>query len=557
MQQSCRQCQAGFEITDDDLAFLDKVSPVFNGKKEAIPAPTLCPECRLQRRLAFRNQIHVFSRTSSLSGKQIFSSWPEDVGFPVISNEEWWGDAWNGLSAGQTFDFGKSFHEQFHELRSQVPHIARSVSNLENSDYCVNAGELKNCYMVFNTTGGEDGMYCEMMNSSVNTLDCTMIVSSQLCCDCTLCENCYNLQSSQQCEHCSDSHFLLNCRSCKHCFGCVNLRHAEYCVFNEQKTKAEYDAFLRGLPASSHAWREDMRRKTQVFFQQHPRPNVILRQVEQCAGNIVLHSRNVQGSFFCSNDEDLTYCFGVHGSKDCRDYSVWGNKAELVYEAVSCGINAQRLLCCYEVHTNTSNMLYCQGCVGCRDCFGCVGLKKQHHCVFNKQYTKEEYEALVPTIIAHMRFRGEWGEFFPMTEAFGPYNYSLAQRYFPLTKSEAATQKLHWYDQQIPEAKQAVEVSSLPDGLPAQDDPIIVRSALSGRPFKITSEEIRRYRQFNVPLPRMTYDERMEERIRKLGGIHLYQRACAKTGQSILTTYPPDSPYIIWDRDVYEKEFGS
>jgi len=49
----------------------------------------------------------------------------------------------------------------------------------------------------------------------------------------------------------------------------------------------------------------------------------------------------------------------------------------------------------------------------------------------------------------------------------------------------------------------------------------------------------------------------MDERAKKLGGVKLYERTCAKTGKPILTTYPPESPYILWDRDVYEKEFGS
>jgi hypothetical protein len=45
-RQLVKQCQISFDITPDDLAFYDKVSPVFNGKKELIPPPTLCPECR-------------------------------------------------------------------------------------------------------------------------------------------------------------------------------------------------------------------------------------------------------------------------------------------------------------------------------------------------------------------------------------------------------------------------------------------------------------------------------------------------------------------------------
>ncbi|MBI4253199.1 hypothetical protein HY623_03435 [Candidatus Uhrbacteria bacterium] len=39
--------------------------------------------------------------------------------------------------------------------------------------------------------------------------------------------------------------------------------------------------------------------------------------------------------------------------------------------------------------TNVSFSLNLQNCM---DCFGCVNLKNKQHCIFNEQYTKEEYE---------------------------------------------------------------------------------------------------------------------------------------------------------------------
>lgn len=156
-----------------------------------------------------------------------------------------------------------------------------------------------------------------------------------------------------------------------------------------------------------------------------------------------------------------------------------------------------------------------------------------------------------------MRTAGEWGEYFPLKSAPMPYNISIAQRHFPLTQEQAEAQGLWWYEHVIPEAAQAIDADRLPDGLPSTDDPIIVKSDASGKPFKITSEEIKRYRRFNVPLPRTTYDKRMETRFARLGGIRLYDRTCMKTGKPIKTTIPPDSPWIVWDREVWEQEFGS
>ena len=62
MHKKCKQCSGGFEITDSDQDFYDQVSPTFNGKKYKIPSQTLCPDCRQQIRLCFRNEKTLYKR---------------------------------------------------------------------------------------------------------------------------------------------------------------------------------------------------------------------------------------------------------------------------------------------------------------------------------------------------------------------------------------------------------------------------------------------------------------------------------------------------------------
>jgi hypothetical protein len=69
-----------------------------------------------------------------------------------------------------------------------------------------------------------------------------------------------------------------------------------------------------------------------------------------------------------------------------------------------------------------------------------VGLRDKKYCILNKQYTKEEYEILVPIIIKKMKADGERGEFFPSSLSPFGYNETQAQEYFPLTKDEAVQQ---------------------------------------------------------------------------------------------------------------------
>jgi hypothetical protein len=79
----------------------------------------------------------------------------------------------------------------------------------------------------------------------------------------------------------------------------------------------------------------------------------------------------------------------------------------------------------------TQNVWYSMNCYDSSYLFGCDGLRNKQYCIFNKQYTQEEYEKIVPQIIAHMQTTGEWGEFFsPSISPFG-YNETIAQDYFP------------------------------------------------------------------------------------------------------------------------------
>lgn len=281
------------------------------------------------------------------------------------------------------------------------------------------------------------------------------------------------------------------------------------------------------------------------------------RLTEDVSGDFLFESKNVHDSFFIRDGRDLRHCFILSGEvRDCRDLSLFGIHVELAYESAVCGLDAVNIRFCYSCWGGADDLLYCWLC-GSNHCFGCVGLRKKQYCILNKQYTKEEYEELVPRIIEHMSRRGEWGEFFPSHMSVISYNHSLAQRYFPLSKEKVQERGRTWYEKEDVDARGAVAAESLPDGLPAHDEAIVSRSTLSGRPFKITTQEIKRYRQLRVPLPRLAYDERIGERAGILGGIRLYERKCVKTGKPILTTYSPDSPYTIWHRDEYEKMFSS
>ena len=132
------------------------------------------------------------------------------------------------------------------------------------------------------------------------------------------------------------------------------------------------------------------------------------------------------------------------------DYDIYGEQSELIYEAIMTGSNIYKSAFCFANWSGSSDIYYSVFTEGCTCCFGCVSLRHKSYCILNKQYTKEEYETIVPRIIAHMRETDEWGEFFPASISPFGYNETVAQEHFPLTRTEALAKGFNWSDYEAP-----------------------------------------------------------------------------------------------------------
>lgn len=123
MLQTCRISHKPFLISDADLLFYDRISPVINGKKYAVPVPTLCPEERLRRRWAFRNEHTLYNNKCSKTGKPIVAMFPPTLPITIYEQSLWWDKSWNGTEYGREFEWGRSFFEQFATLLRGRYHI--------------------------------------------------------------------------------------------------------------------------------------------------------------------------------------------------------------------------------------------------------------------------------------------------------------------------------------------------------------------------------------------------------------------------------------------------
>lgn len=533
----CLQCGVDYEVTDEDVAFYDKISPIIEGKKYPIPLPKMCPSCRQQRRLSFRNERKLYNRKSDMSGKSIISIYSPDKPYKVYDQDEWWSDKWDPMIYGRDFDFSRSFAEQFRELYVDVPRVSLHTINNENSYYTCYTLNLKNCYLLFGAGNDEDCMYGKYVSYSKNCVDCLCLYSSEFCYQGVASDACYGCKFFTNCRNCSDCTMIEDCSGCKNCIACFGLRQKEYCFMNKQLTKQEFEKIASEYEYLTYDKIVDLRSKLEDLKIKLPHIQSHIYASENCSGDAVFNSKNCHFAYDVKDSED---CKFIHNSPKCVE----------TYDAVYCAPDGLQF--CYNVCSSVGtslistyfvwycdNVFYSMDCLNSKNLFGCVGLRNKEYCVFNKQYTKEEYEKLVGEIISHMMKEDTWGEFFPYELTPCCYNESVVQEYFPLSKSEILRLGASWReldDDKVQGKDFFVPAEDIRD----IDDDIcekILKCEVTGRQYKIIPAELRFYRKMKLPIPRRHSDQRHYDRLKLHGYYKLHDGKCDKCGSVIATVY--------------------
>ncbi|MEK7137270.1 MAG: hypothetical protein AAB853_03220 [Patescibacteria group bacterium] len=542
MTTTCAECSASFESTDADHDLLERVAPVFAGKKESIPLPTLCPECRWQRRLAWRNERTLYKRKCDLTGREMFSMHPIDAPFPVYYISDWLTDRWDATSYGRVFDFSRPFFEQFKKLCDSVPHFSLFVDPAmdQNSEYTNCSSEARNCYLITQAEKNEDCYYSRGINNCKDCCDSLRINHCELCFECINVSHSHRCLYCQDCDNCSDCFFCTDVRGCRHCFGCHGLVQKEYHIFNQPVSREEWTEKVRNLKLND-AVIAHMREQSEETRLKIPQRALHVVQCENSIGDHIQQCKNSRFAFDSKDLEECAYCYELlNGARFCMDFSMWGLRCELLYECNGCGYDVYRTLFSNHCWQGITDVLYCDSCFpSVKNCFGCFGLKRSQYCILNKQHTKEEYEALVPKIIAHMRETGEWGEFFPIGCSPFAYNEALSNEFFPRSREEVRSKGWRWREE---------------DGSKVQGGNSDVQVCIvTGKPYKIIPQERRFYERLGLPLPQKSPAQRHRERLARKNPRRLWDRFCAKCEKSIRTSYAPERSEIVYCEECYLK----
>ncbi len=561
MDKTCKSCNKGFFVEDEDLEFYKKVSPVINGKRFDLPPPTLCSDCRQQRRLAFCNEFYLYPSQCGMCKKSTLSQYPPHLNKLVYCRECWHSDKWDATSYGRDIDFSRSIFEQIYELQMTVPALALcSQGTCINSDYIHYAGTCKNCYLIMHADFCEDCYYGYGFKNNLFCVDGFYNLHSELCYECIDCHKCYGLKYCQDCINCHSSVFLRDCIGCKNCFLCTGLREKEYCFENKQLSRADYEAKIKEIDLGSYVVCQEYMKKRKEIEKNHCFKEFQGHNLQNCLGDHLVNCKDAKSCFDCEDVENAKYCFQiVLGGKNIHDIYQFGTNLQESYECTICGENGYHFLFCDNAQMSSSDLSYCWYMEACKNCFGCVNMMRNEYCILNKQYTKEEYEKLVPKIIEHMREIGEWGEFFPMKISLFGYNKTSAQMYYPLSKEEALEKGLKWddYEPPIPDIEKTVLAKDIPDNINEIPDAVLnfaIKCEVTGKLFKITSQELKFYRKNRIPLPRRCFIQRHMDRFSQRNPRKFFERKCDKCGLEILSTYSPERPEKVCCEKCYLKE---
>lgn len=557
--KKCKISGKGFFVTDKDWEYYDKKSPIFWGQKYSLPSPTLSPEERKRRRLAWRNERKLYHRKCDKTGNSLISIYSPEKPYTVYDQKVWWGDDWNPSDYGMSFDFEKPFFTQLGQLHRTVPQINVITSQNENCEFTNLTANCRNCYLIYESSNNEFCEYGCWLQKSDHCIDCSYIHECEYCYEVSDCYNCHSLLWSQNCDNCRESSYLSNCISCANCFGCVNLTNKKYHIFNREVTPGQYEAFLQKFFSSNIEEQANYLRERVKLIESLPKKYGHILQSENCIGDYMRNGKNCIECFHVHDAENCKY--GEHvwrNSRNNMDVSTVGRNSEWCYECINNGIDASNNSFCVQNWT-CSNHLYCISCFNSHDNFGCISLKKHDHCILNKSYSVAEYEWLAWKIIDHMRTTWEWGEFFPHELSPFGYDETVANEYYPLTEKEVKSHDWHWKWDEETSSYHGTFVVPLPTreydetivGYETAQKNIdtligwILQCAVTGKPFKIIKQELVFYIENKLPLPAKHPDIRHKERNALRNKQVLYERKCDKCDTAIISTYEPSTKNVV------------
>ncbi|MFA6585885.1 MAG: hypothetical protein WCS86_01865 [Candidatus Paceibacterota bacterium] len=157
----------------------------------------------------------------------------------------------------------------------------------------------------------------------------------------------------------------------------------------------EFDPFSFGIKYKEG---DDPMRVLSSIRKKFPMPSFLNRDPSSVNSDYSNGGRNLKNGYYvmaCYDVEDAWYSNMLMKSRNIMDSKVVTD-SEFVYEALFSDHLYKSSFIYFSNSCADSMLLF--DCRNCMNCFGCVNLRNAKYCVFNEQYSKDEYENFLNTV---------------------------------------------------------------------------------------------------------------------------------------------------------------
>lgn len=527
-------------------------------KKFHVPPPTWAPMNRLKVIAGFATGYGWWWQKHPKTGERVLTYVHPATGIKVLPDPEFYEQ--DNTDKGRVYTNDRSFFDQMRELQLEVPFTAwRSLTVPENSISLLSQGDTNSYFVTGCSSKNTVYSYCaEMTENSAEIYESTHVTSSYNVLNSHRLHNCKFVRQSYDCIN---SSFLFDCRNCENCFGATNKRNAKYLWFNEQLSQSEWEQRRAEVDLGSRQTLDDMLARFRMMMEKEAVwPENFNELTEACTGEFLTKSEDCKECFFVKDSKHnfwLSYGLGI-----CEGNAYLAGAGESTNNFYSHA--PFKSSGCKYVHScyACQNLEYCMQCYNCEDCFGCVGLIRKRFCIFNKQYSEEDYWATLDQIKCRMLERGEYGDFFPAH--FSPsYFFASPALAFLVDNEEAKKLGVALYDLDSEGARGNSDpaapvkaISELPDHIKDIASEVWggvqFLDVAEGRRFNYIKPELELYKRLGIAPPIQSGMRRLRSLVEEANSAIPMEAVCAKTGKKLRVAKNKAYPTrTIYCREAY------
>ncbi len=522
-------------------------------RKFRVPPIKMDPTEQLDLLTGFNTGMAFFWKPHMKTGVPLLSAIHPDTPIPVVTEEEW--VEMDATTFGQEIDLAQPVFDQLWGLVTRVPHnptrnlnctqsVAVGTINA-NDCYCVSASYIVNrCLYGYAMLNGED---CIDSGNGMNVARSYQSGGSNDISDC---------QYVYESKGCLNSSFLFDCWNCEFCFGATNQRNKRFLFFNEQLDEAEYKKRLAEIDLSDASVANVyIKRFMALWRAEGVWPEAFGYGNTEAEGEHVFGCVRCQECFWQNMSVDCYRCRLGASNSGCAYTSGAGSQQDS-YMTTGGTFGSGNKFCVGA--TKCIGCEYCFNCRECENCFGCVGLQHKKFCIFNKQYTEEEYWRRLDELKCQMLEAEEYGSFFPAKFSPCGLQFSAGEIYVGYSAERLKQYGAPYLDPKRgqvfaphPQELQPIEADSLPLRLDDVDSSLFVGKAIHDpecdRLFTILPSEFETYKAKRWPLPRRHFTTRLIELVRRSNSPMPKDAECAACHVAITTyrnfTFPERTVY--------------